>query len=201
VTPAAAAAPGPVVSLLKKAKRPEKVRTPREAAPDVAGRYFVPAWLLIAVAILTAIVLGVSAWLFFAKPSDAAVADSTRAAQSTAERAVGPILSYNALHLDEDQKAAESYMTSDYRKQYDQLFEVIKQNAPDTRTIVKAQVVASGIVRSGDDRVQVLLFVNRPTTNKARTTPVVYKDQVTVTMQKVDGEWLVDDMVTSPVSK
>ena len=160
-----------------------------------------PGWLLIAVAALTALVLGVSAWLWFEKPSDAAVEDSTRAAQSTAERAVGPILSYNALHLDEDQKAAESYMTSDYRKQYDQLFEVIKQNAPDTKTIVKAQVVASGIVRSGEDRVQVLLFVNRPTTNKQRTTPVVYKDQVTVTMQKVDGEWLVDDMVTSPVSR
>ena len=202
VTPAAGAAgPGPVVSLLKKAKRPAKERTPRETAPAAGGRFFVPAWLLIAVAVLTALVLGVSAWLFFGKPSDAAVADSTRAAQSTAERAVGPILSYNALHLDEDQKAAESYMTSDYRKQYDQLFEVIKQNAPDTKTIVKAQVVASGVVRSGEDRVQVLLFVNRPTTNEQRTTPVVYKDQVTVTMQKVDGEWLVDDMVTSPVSK
>ena len=199
--PVAAPVPGPGVDLAKKPKRPERERNPGEAAPVAAGRFFVPGWLLIAVAALTALVLGVSAWVWFEKPSDAAVADSTRAAQSTAERAVGPILSYNALHLDEDQKAAESYMTSDYRKQYDQLFEVIKQNAPDTKTIVKAQVVASGIVRSGEDRVQVLLFVNRPTTNKQRTTPVVYKDQVTVTMQKVDGEWLVDDMVTSPVSR
>ena len=37
-------------------------------------------------------------------------------------------------HLDEDQKAAESYMTSGYRTKYDQLFEVIKQNAPRTQT-------------------------------------------------------------------
>lgn len=197
------AEPSKAAAWLAKARTALETRrsTPREAAPAAAGRYNVPGWLLIAVAVLTACVLGVTTWLWFGKPSDAAVADSTRSAQSAAERAVGPILSYNALHLEEDQKAAESYMTSDYRKQYDQLFEVIKQNAPDTKTIVKAQVVASGIVRSGEDRVQVLLFVNRPTTNKERTTPVVYKDQVTVTMQKVDGEWLVDDMVTSPVSK
>jgi Mce-associated membrane protein len=40
--------------------------------------------------------------------------------------------------------------------------------------------------------------VDRPTTNKLDAEPVVYKDQVTVSMQRVDGEWLVDDLVTSP---
>ena len=62
----------------------------------------------------------------------------------------------------------------------------------------EAEVVSSGIVRSGEDRVQILVFVDRPTTNKLSREPVVYKDQVTVTMQKVEDEWLVDDMVTSP---
>ena len=46
---------------------------------------------------------------------------------------------------------------------------------------------------------QVLVFVDRPTTNKLSAEPVVYKDQVTLSMQLVDGTWLVDDMVTSPV--
>lgn len=170
------------------------------AAGSTTGRRSVPGWLLGALALLTAVAVGASAYLWFEKPSDASVEDSTHAAESAAERAVGPILSYDAAHLDEDQQAAESYMTSDYRKQYDQLFEVIKQNAPGTETVVKAEVVASGIVRSGEDRVGILLFVNRPTTNKQLKTPVVYKDQVTVTMQKVGSQWLVDDMVTSPVS-
>ena len=48
-------------------------------------------------------------------------------------------------------------------------------------------------MRSGEDRVEVLLFVDRPTTNKQQTEPVVYKDQVRVTMELVDGEWLIDD--------
>ena len=62
-------------------------------------------------------------------------------------------------------------------------------------------MVASGIVRSGEDRVEVLLFVDRPTTNKQQSEPVVYKDQVRVTMELVDGDWLIDDMETSPVAQ
>ena len=147
--------------------------------------------------------VGASAVLVATAPSDASVADATRQAQSSAERAIVPILSYDASRsgdLDEDQRAAEGFMTSDYRTEYAKLFEVIKANAPETGTKVSAEVVASGIVRSGDDRVSVLVFVNRPTTNKQVKDPVVYKDQVTVTMQRVGDDWLVDDLVTSPAA-
>ncbi|GCD89581.1 DnaJ domain-containing protein [Nocardioides sp. LS1] len=204
-TPAPEAKGSLLPSAITDLRKPKKAKTPAvgepTAAPATTSRRLVPGWALLVLAVLTVAVMGVAAWVAVTQPSDASVEDSTRAAQSAAERAVGPILSYNALHLDEDQQAAESYMTSKYREDYDKLFEVIKQNAPQTKTIVKAQVVASGIVRSGEDRVDVLLFVNRPTTNKDHSTPVVFKDQVTVTMQKVDGEWLVDDMATSPVSQ
>jgi Mce-associated membrane protein len=171
------------------------------ARTAATGRRGVPSWVLAGLAVVTAVAVGASSWLWFAEPSDASVEESTRAAQSAAERAIGPILSYSALHLDEDQKAAQAYLTSDYREEYDKVFAVIKQNAPGTKTIVKADVVGSGIVRSGTDRVQVLVFVNRPTTNKQIREPVVYKDQVTLTMERVDGEWLVDDMTSSPVAR
>lgn len=184
-------------------RKPRKPKAPKGAAPGAGpllGRT-VPGWLLGALAILTAIAVGLSAWVWLERPSDSAVEDSTQAAQSAAERAIGPILSYDAKQLDEDQQAAASYMTSDYREQYDKLFAVIKENAPATETVVTADVIASGIVRSGEDRVSVLLFVNRPTTNKQNPEPIVYKDQVTVTMQKVGDEWLVDDLVTTPVGR
>ena len=42
------------------------------------------------------------------------------------------------------------------------------------------------------------IFVDRPTLNKLSAQPVISKDQVTVTMQKVDGDWLIDNLVTSP---
>jgi Mce-associated membrane protein len=174
---------------------------PPRAGIARSTRPVVPTWALAALAAVTAVSVGASAWLWFGTPSDVAVEESTRAAQSAAERAIGPILSYNALHLDEDQRAAQAYLTSDYRKEYDKVFAVIKQNAPDTKTVVKADVIASGIVRPGADLVDVLLFVNRPTTNRQTTEPQVYKDQVTVTMKRVDGEWLVEDMASSPVAK
>ena len=142
-----------------------------------------------------------SAVLWFKYPSDASVEESTRAAQSAAERAVVPILTYDYAHLAEDQSAAQDYLTPGYRKQYDKLFAVIEQNAPETRTVVKADVVASGIVRSGEDRVDILLFVDRPTTNKLQKQPLIYKDQVTMTMQKVGDDWLVDNMISSPVGQ
>ena len=206
--PAAAAAEGGAAGgLVGRLRRP---RTPQEATPappapeatpvthEVRSRRGVPGWVLAVRAVLTAASVGVAAWLWFEEPSDATVEESTRAAQSAAERAIGPILSYDYRHLDEDQAAAESYMTSDYRKQYDQLFAVVKQNAPGTRTVVTGKVVSSGIVRSGADRVEVLLFVDQPTTNKQHKTPVVYKNQVRAQMEKVGGDWLVDCLITTP---
>jgi Mce-associated membrane protein len=176
-----------------------------EAAPDepAAAPRVLPGWLLVAVAALAALVVGACAVVASTAPSDASIADATRQAQSSAERAIVPILSYDASqpgHLDDDQRAAEGFMTDDYRAEYAKLFEVIKANAPETGTQVSTQVIASGVVRSGDDRVSVLVFVNRPTTNKQLKEPVVYKDQVTVTMQKVGDDWLVDDLVTSPAA-
>lgn len=158
--------------------------------------WLVPGWLLAGVAVLTVLVIGACVWVVTTTPSDASLRESGRAAQSAAETAIGPVLSYNAAHLDEDQKAAESYLTPSYRKKYDALFAVIKQNAPQTRTVVTTKVVDSGVIRSSEDRVDVLLFVNRPTTNKQHRTPVVYKDQVTARMQKVGGDWLVDCLLT-----
>ena len=108
------------------------------------------------------------------------------------------MLSYDYESLEADQREAQALMTGGYREEYDKLFTVLEDNAPQTQTKVSASVVASGVVRASDDRVQVLVFVDRPTTNKLNAEPVVYKDQVTVSMQRVDGDWLVDDLITSP---
>jgi Mce-associated membrane protein len=187
-----------VITEVKRRPKPAKVKTSPQGAAPGGG---VPLWLLIGVAVLVAAMIAAPAY-GWTRPSDESVEEATRTAQSAAERAIVPILSYDAATLDEDQEAAHAYMTSDYRKNdYDPLFEVLRDNAPATGTKVEAEVIASGIVRSGEDRVDVLLFVNRPTTNKQQKEPVIYKDQVTVTMEKVGDDWLVDDMVTSPVAK
>ena len=59
--------------------------------------------------------------------------------------------------------------------------------------------MASGVVRSGEDRVQVLLFVNRPT---ARAPPGNHSSgtRSVMTMERSGDDWLVDDMDTNQLA-
>jgi Mce-associated membrane protein len=159
----------------------------------------IPAWALAALAVLVAALLATAGYLI-TQPSDDTIADATGDAQTAAERAATTILAYDYRHLDEDQKAAGALMTPAYQEKYDALFAQIAENAPDVKAIVTAEVIASGIVRSGADRVQVLVFVNRPTLRADKTEPTIFRDQVVVTMEKSDDGWLVDDMSTNQLA-
>lgn len=167
------------------------------AARVVAARRPVPAWLLIGVAVVTLLVGGTAAVVAATVPSDRSVQEASSEARAAAERAIVPVLSYDARHLDRSRAAAEAYLTGDYRKDYDKLFDgVIAQNAPSTGTVVEAKLVRSGLVRADRDRAQVFLVVDQTRTNKAEKKPVVYQNWVTVTMERVDGDWLVSDLDT-----
>ena len=160
----------------------------------------VPAWLLAALALLVALLVAAAGYLV-AQPSDDAIATSTSDAQSAAERAVSTILAYDYRTMDADQQAADALLTPSYRKKFDQLFEVLKENQPATKTVVTVdKVVASGIVRSGQDKVQVLVFVNRSRTNAASQQPDRYRDQVVMTMERDGEDWLVDGMDTNQLA-
>lgn len=158
----------------------------------------VPTWALL-VAGAAAIALFVTAVVIgFTGGSSTAVDDAAaEQAEQAAVRAIAPVLSYDYRRLDENAAAARTYMTASYQKQYDQTFAVVKENAPGLQAVVSAEVVDAGIVRTGPDRVDVLVFVNRPTSNKRTSTPVVFKDQVTVTMVREGDGWLIDDLATS----
>jgi len=160
-------------------------------------RRTVPGWLLVGMGVVALLVAGAAAVVAVTVPSDQSVDQASGAARAAAERAIVPILSYDAAHLDESKAAAEGYLTGGYRKEYAKLFDgVIAANAPSTGTVVEADLVSSGVVRADDDRVQVFLLVDQSRTNKAEKKPVVYKNWVTVTMEKVDGDWLVSGLDT-----
>ncbi len=155
----------------------------------------VPGWLLAALAAAVLIVAG-AAGVVLALAGDTDAEESAAAAQTVAEQAIVPILSYDYRHLDQDRAAAQSYLTSDYKADYDKTFSLVEANAEAVQPVVVAKLVGSGLERSGSDRVKVVLFVDQETTNKQITEPVVYQNYVTVTMQRVDGEWLVDQLDT-----
>lgn len=168
-----------------------------ETGPGATGRRPVPGWLLIGVGMAALLVAGAAAVVAATVPSDRAVEDASTQARVAAERAIVSILSYDAARLDESQAAAQAHLTGDYRREYDKLFDgVIAANAPSTGTVVRAELVRSGLVRADEARAQILLLVDQIRTNKSQKRPVVYKNWVTVTMEKVDGDWLVAGLET-----
>ena len=173
------------------------------AAPTTGRRLAaVPTWSLAVAGVLAALMVALTAYLW-SQPSEDSVATSVAGARGAAERAVVPLLSYDYQELEQTEQAAHDVMTSDYRERYDQLFAVIEENAPSTRTVVRAETVAAAVVRADDagDRVEILVFVDQARTNRATSEPEVFRNQARLTMQRVDGEWLVDDVVTSPAEQ
>lgn len=175
--------------------RPEADRPAVE--PDPRRSRPIPGWLLLSVAALALAVAAAAVALGALRPSDRGVAEGTDAARAAAERAIVPILSYDAADLEGSRAAARSYLTGSYREDYDRLFAgVIEENAPETGIVLEADVLRSGVVRGGADRVQVFLLIDQRRTSKADPEPVVYRNWVTVTMERVDGDWLVADLHT-----
>ncbi len=176
---------------------PERATAEKEAPAAVPPRAGprVRTWVILVAAAVAAVLVVLTAVVWSRPHVDpAAVSD----AQTAAEQAIVPVLSYDYRHLEEDADTARGYLTSSYADDYDQLFAVIEQNAARVKPVVTAEVIASAVVRTGADQVDVLLFVNRPTTNAGTKAPVVSRDQVTVSMVEQDGEWLINRLTTTP---
>lgn len=155
-----------------------------------------PPWLLATVGALALALVASAIWLGL-RPSAQEVEDSARQAQAAAEKAVGPILDYDARDLDTSQTRAHEYLTPRYREKYDQLFDgVVKNNAPELGTRVSTEVLASGIARTGEDRADIVLFLDQRTTSKAKPEGTVFHNQVVLTMARQGDAWLVSAMCT-----
>ncbi len=171
----------------------------RDGAAVVAARRDVPTWLLAGLAVLTAMAVGLAGFLWLFQPSPDAVEDATAAARSAAEKAVVPVLSYDYQDLEGSREAAQDYLTPGYLEEYDRLYDgLVEGNAGTTETVVEARFVASAVVRGGEDRAEILVFVDQATTNAQNKQPVVYRNQVRMRMEQVEGRWLVDCMITQP---
>ena len=184
---------------------------PPTATPTATGSRLplVPGWALVVLVVLAVLSVGAAA-LVWAQPNERVVAsasggneieESAEQARAVAERAVGPVLSYDYRSFDESTAAARSYMTPAYQEEYDKLVAALEPNLEEVQPVVQVEVVDSAVVRTGDDRVDVLVFVNRPTLRKGMDEPEIYKDQVTLRMVREDGRWLVGALSTNQLQE
>jgi Mce-associated membrane protein len=201
--PAAAGLRSRYDDLKRRLARPQAATA--ETSTAKAG-WLVPVWLLVGLFVLTLVLAGSAVWLTHDQPSDASIERGLSTAEGVAQTAVPTIFSYDYRHLDEDHDKAARYLTEDYRTQtggYDDVFDsVIKVNAPRLEAVVEAEFISSGIIRTGggdlaDDRVEVLVVFDQLKTNEQVPEPQRSPAYAVVTMEKVDGDWLVDD-VTGP---
>ncbi len=110
-----------------------------------------------------------------------------------AEEAVGSVLSYDFRHLDEDIARATPYFTDDYAEEYRSVIGELGPQAESAKLVVTGSAVATGVIRSGDDRAEILVFVNQDST-RAGTANAPLKMWVTMTMVKDGDGWLIDKM-------
>lgn len=120
---------------------------------------------------------------------------------ASAKTCTAAVLSYDYRTLDKSQKAAEACITTEFKTQYEQTFDVVKQLAPQKKAVITFQVANGGVQSVSKDGNQwvVLLYgqsAYSDTTTKAGS-PRLDVSSPVVTLTKVDGKWLVSNLNTT----
>lgn len=105
------------------------------------------------------------------------------------------MLAYSAQTVDDELRSAADGLTDDFAAEYLELLDAVV--IPDARaagTATEVAVVGAAATEVGSATASVLLFLNQTTTTTASPEPVVSGSRVTVTLEKVDGHWLVADL-------
>jgi Mce-associated membrane protein len=132
------------------------------------------------------------------------VARGGQEASSVAERAATAVLGYDYQTMTADRDRAVRFMTPKYKKIYDKLFNQLMTGAAptedgtssgggveETKAVVTAQVISTGVVDADRNEVRVLLFVNQqPILNGVKKD--LLSNRVVATMVKRHGDWLLD---------
>lgn len=182
-------------------RRPRRERKVRSGARTTAVRASRGAVVLTAVlAVLAVALLVVVAWLGMTVRAEGRVEDARTEAPAAAEQAAKAMLSYDYRTLPADRQRASGYLTADYRKKYLATFRLLEKNkdgspgvAVQTKTVVSADVMGSGVVDAEEDTARVLVYVNQ-TSRKEGADPQVFQNRVTMTMVRQGDRWLVDNL-------
>jgi Mce-associated membrane protein len=163
-----------------------------EKAPAEQGARFSWTRLLVAVlpalALILALGVGYLKWLDgTARESRAAAEQSVRAASDSTVA----ILSYKPETVDQDLKAAGDRLAEPFRQQYTQLVkDVVAPGAKQQHISAVATVPVAASVSATGKHAVVLVFVDQ-TTTIGNDAPSQSTSSVRVTLDKVDGRWLI----------
>jgi Mce-associated membrane protein len=178
-------------------RRPKSDKLRRPAGePPTRGSVILAALL----ALLAVGALAVAGYFALQLRRDARVAEARDEAPAAAERAAKAMLAYDYRQLPTDRKRASAYLTEKFKKDYLENFTLLEKQkdgtpgaAVQTKTVVTASVLGSGVVDAEDGVARVLVYVNQVSERPGRD-PQIFQNRVSMTMEKDGNRWLVDDL-------
>jgi Mce-associated membrane protein len=175
--------------------------TGKPVAWEAAFTRTVPRRLLIGAAVLALAAIVGTVWIW-TRPGASGDVDryekreqAAQKAEAAAQEAVGPVLSFDYRGgLEDDAENASPYLTDEYASERSSLMEELAPSAREGEVVVTAEPIATGITRSGEDRAEILVYVDQRTERKDVEEPFTLKQWVRADMVHEDGRWLVDDL-------
>ncbi|NYI99726.1 Mce-associated membrane protein [Nocardioides thalensis] len=136
-----------------------------------------------------------------------AASEAARSAEDAVSELVPVVLAYNYKTFDEDVDRASAYLTDAYAAERDELFEstvevdgeqlTFREQVVKEKLVVNAAVTGTGLTRvsEGGDVAKVVAFINQES-RKGDAAPQPLRMWATLTLQRDDGRWLLDDICT-----
>lgn len=146
----------------------------------------------LAIVILATVLVLASAWLSWDASQRRAAEQAGNEAAQAARDSIVAILSYQPGTAEKDLgAAARDRLTGKFLDDYTQLIKtVVVPDAKQKGIAAAARVPAAAVVSAHGDRVVVLAYVDQ-TTAVGKEAPVQTNSSVRVSMERVDGRWLI----------
>lgn len=155
-------------------------------------------WGATAVLLAAAIVFGLLAYTTYYQGPMAnkamISAGETSEVKGQVEDGVQKLFSYDFKDTAKTEKAAKELLTGDAVKKYNDLFAVVKEQAPKQQLIVTTTVKNSAVTQLQDDRAQVLVFVDQHALRSSTGESNIGPAQLSVTTEKQGDAWKITDL-------
>jgi Mce-associated membrane protein len=120
---------------------------------------------------------------------------STSAVKNQVAAAINAIYSYDSAELDQSEGRALSFITGSYVDQFKKNFATVRQLAPKEKAALTSTVVETGVESLTQSRATLLVMVNQIGRRGDNPQPLRASVRLSVTAEKVDGQWKVADVV------
>lgn len=121
--------------------------------------------------------------------------DSDRAAAlSTARNFAATVSSYDYRELDDNIAAVLDGSTGEFKEQYAGAEDALRKLVTEAKAVAEGKVLEVGVKSVGEDRAEVLVFVDQSVTEKGVDKPRVDRNRMLLVMQRNDDRWLVSDV-------